>query len=84
MFFRLKSEYSRFLLDQDSEGEFVFIEHWPRIRDSAASNKWLYDMVSALLVIRNPDGTAWRLASVLLKGEEWYAKKPRPEIIGLI
>lgn len=83
-FFRLKSEYSRFLLDQDNEGDFVFIEHWPCIRDSAASNKWLYDMVSALLVIRNPDGTAWRLASVLLKGEEWYAKKPRPEIIGLV
>lgn len=91
-FFRLKPEYSRVLLDHrdnrdnrdDSEGEFVFIEHWPRIRDSAASGKWLYDMVSALLVVRNVDGSAWRLASVLVKGEEWYAKEPRAETIALV
>ena len=24
----------------------MFIEHWPRICDSANSNEWLYDMVS--------------------------------------
>ncbi len=82
-FFRLKPEYSQLLIKQNYEADFVFIEHWPRIRDSAASNKWLYDMVSALLVIRNPDGTTWRLASVLLKGEQWYAKSPRTEDICL-
>ena len=83
-FFRLKSEYSQVLLEQDNEADFMFVEHWPLIRDSATSNKWLYDMVSALLVVRNPDGTAWRLASVLLKGEEWYAKSPSPELISLV
>ena len=83
-FFRLKPEYSQLLIKQNYEADFMFIEHWPRIRDSAASNQWLYDMVSALLVIRNPDGTAWRLASVLLKGEEWYAKTPRAEDICLV
>lgn len=82
-FFRLKREYSQLLIKQDYEADFMFIEHWPRIRDSAASNNWLYDMVSALLVIRNLDGTAWRLASVLLKGEEWYAKMPQAEDICL-
>ena len=83
-FFRLKPEYSRLLLEQNSEADFIFIEHWPRIRDSATSDKWLSDMVSALLVVRNPDGTAWRLASVLLEGQEWYAKSPWPETITLV
>ena len=83
-FFRLNPEYSQLLIKQDFEADFIFIEHWPRIRDSAASNQWLYDMVSALLVIRNPDGTAWRLASVLLKGEDWYAKAPQAEDICLV
>ena len=50
-FFRINSEYSEILLKQGSEADFVFIEHWPYIRDSEASNKWLYDMVSALLII---------------------------------
>lgn len=84
-FFRLKPEYSRLLLEQqDGEAELMFVEHWPLLRDSAASNKWLHDMVSALLVVRNPDGTAWRLASVLLKGEEWYANNPSPEVVSLV
>ena len=83
-FFRVKSEYSEMLLAQRSEADLLFVEHWPRIRDSEASNKWLYDMVSALVVVRNVDGTAWRLASVLLKSEEWYGKNPRPEMIRLV
>lgn len=83
-FFRLKPEYSQLLIEQNYEADFMFVEHWPRIRDSAASNQWLYDMVSAILVIRNPDGTPWRLASVLLKSEEWYAKTPRAEDICLM
>ena len=83
-FFRLKPEYSQLLIEQNYEADFIFIEHWPLIRDSLASNQWLHDMVSALLVIRNPDGTAWRLASVLLKAEDWYAKRPLAENICLI
>ena len=82
--FRLKPEYSQVLLSQDSEADLMFVEHWPVLRDSAASNRWLHDMVSALLVVRNPDNSAWRLAPVLIKGEEWYAKNPSPEVISLI
>jgi hypothetical protein len=84
VFFRVKPEYSRVLQDQDSEADFLFVQHWPLIRDSAASNKWLYDMVSALLIIRNVDGTVWRLASVLLEGEHWYARKPQFETLTLV
>ena len=82
-FFRLSPEYSDILLKQGNEGELIFIEHWPRIRDSAASNKWLYDMVSALLITGDPDGLVWRLASVLLKAEEWYVRNPQPELVRL-
>ena len=83
-FFRLKPEYSEILMQQNNEADFMFVEHWPRIRDSAFSNKWLYDMVSALLIIKNLDGTSWRLASVLLRGEDWYERSPRSEKVSLI
>lgn len=84
--FRLAPEYSDVLLSQQDsdEAELMFVSHWSHLRDSAASNKWLHDMVSALVVVRKADGTAWRLASVLLKGEEWYAKNPSPEVISLV
>ncbi|KAG8531718.1 uncharacterized protein KY384_003350 [Bacidia gigantensis] len=83
-FFRLKPEYSEMLVAQGTEADFIFVEHWPCIRDSAGSAKWLYNMVSALLIIRNIDGTAWRLASALLKAEDWYAKNPQSENICLV
>ncbi|KAF7510999.1 hypothetical protein GJ744_005545 [Endocarpon pusillum] len=82
--FRLQPQYSTFLLQQKSEAEFLFIQQWPRIRDSEASNKWLYDLVSALLIIRNEDNTAWRLTSVLMKAEEWHAQKPLDETVVLV
>lgn len=84
VFFRLEPEYSRILQDQNSEAEFLFVQHWPRIRDSAASNKWLDDMVSALLILRNSDGTAWRLASVLLECEHWYKQDLQSETVTLV
>lgn len=83
-FFRLKAEYSQLLHEQNNKADFMFVAHWSRIRDSAASDKWLYNMVSALVVIRNQDGTAWRLASVLVKAEDWYPKAPQPELICLV
>lgn len=82
--FRLKGDYSQLLLEQNTEADLMFVAHWPRIRDSEKSNKWLYNMVSALVLIRNQDGTAWRLASVLLKAEDWYQKGPQPELICLV
>lgn len=68
---------------QGDEVDFTFVEHCPRIRDFATLNKWLSHMVNALLVVRNPSGTARRLPSVLLKGEEWYAKIMLHEVISL-
>ncbi|KAI4171921.1 MAG: hypothetical protein LQ348_006843 [Seirophora lacunosa] len=83
-FFRLKPEYSQVLVERGNEAEFMFVQHWPRIRDSEASNKWLYNMVSALLIISNKDGNFWRLAAVLLKAEDWYAKSPKLSNICLV
>ncbi|KAL9044251.1 MAG: hypothetical protein Q9214_002597, partial [Letrouitia sp. 1 TL-2023] len=83
-FFRLKPEYSEILAKQNNEAEFIFVEQWPRIRDSATSNRWLHNMVSALLVVRNSNGTAWRLASVLMKSDDWHAKREQREIISLV
>lgn len=83
-FFRLTPEYSEMLFQQENVADLAFVEHWSRIRDSATSNKWLHDMVSTLLVIKNPDGTWWRLASVLLKGEDWYARSPAKETISIL
>ena len=84
VFLRLGPDESRTLQDQNSEADLLFVQHWPRIRDSRASNKWLYDMVSALLVVRNGDGTAWRLASVVLEAENWYEREPRGETVTLV
>ena len=83
-FFRVQSEYSELLLTQGDKAELIFIEHWPYIRDSEASNKWLYSMVSALIVMENIDGTVSRLASVLLKGDDWYARDPQPRTVHLV
>ena len=71
-------------MQQNHEADFMFVEHRPRIRDSAFSNKWLFDMVSALLIIRNGDGTSWRLASVLLRSKDWYMRSPRLENVSLV
>jgi hypothetical protein len=37
--FRLKPKYSTVLLEQESKADFLFVHHWPRIRDSEESNK---------------------------------------------
>jgi len=66
------------------EADFLFIGHWPKIRDSLKSNNWLLDMVSALLIIKNADGTALRAASVVMQLEDWLAADPRPDTIQLI
>ena len=84
VFLRLRPDESRALQAQNSEAELLSVRHWLRIRDSEASNKWLYDMVSALVVIRNGDRTAWRLASVLLEAEHWYEREPQAEIVTLV
>ena len=82
-FFRVKPKYSQLLIIQGNEGDFMFLERWPAIRDSAQSKRWLYEKVSAVLVIRDEEATACRLASILLKAEDWYAMDPKPEVVNL-
>jgi hypothetical protein len=84
VFFRLNSTDSNLLRKQEDVAEFAFIHQWPKIRDSRESNKWCFDMVSALLIIRNEDKTAIRLSSVLLDREHWTAQNPTTAIITLV
>ena len=62
----------------------VFVHEWSKIRDSHESNKWLFDMVSALLIIDNADRTAWRLAPILLEKEQWLNANPTMETVTLV
>jgi hypothetical protein len=64
--------------------ELVFIRHWPAVRADRKSDSWLFDMVSALVVVKADDGTAWRLAAVLLTREQWTSLQPRLGVIRLI
>ncbi|KAI9774021.1 MAG: hypothetical protein M1839_001905 [Geoglossum umbratile] len=76
VFFRVEPHFSKLLEQQQSMGEFAFVHEWRKIRDSRESNKWRFDMVSALLIIRNEDGTAIRLASIAIEKEYWIAQNP--------
>ncbi len=84
VFFRVNPEISKLLEQQESIGEFIFIHEWRKIRDSEQSNKWCFDMISLLLIIRKEDGTATRLASVVLEKEHWMAQKPVAEHVTLV
>lgn len=83
-FFRLHPTESRkFQREIELGNEFVFIKFWPAIRDHHGSNNWLFDMVSALLVVKNKDGTYRRQASVTMKSTDWLAARPIPRVIEL-
>ena len=41
-------------------------------------------MASALVIIRNEDGTAWRIASLVMRFEDWMAQNPQPVIVDLV
>ena len=84
VFFRLHPSLSRLLQDQQCEADFMFVSHWPRIRDWKKSNKWLFDMVSAVLIIRNADETVWRLAPILVERDRWLAQNPHVEELVLV
>jgi hypothetical protein len=83
-FFSVHPESSDMLKEAGLEAHFLFTGHWPKIRDSLVSNNWLLDMVSALLIIKNADGTALRVASVVLQLEDWLAADPQPGTIHLV
>lgn len=83
-FFRIHPDISQILTDANCQMEFLFIGYWPQIRDSAQSGNWLSDMLSALLIARNGDGTACRLASVVMQLDDWLAYNPEPAVIDLV
>ena len=83
-FFHLEPEYSERLQGQTGASELLFIKYWPAIRDQHTVGNWRYDMVSALLICRREDHTATRLASVVMKLDDWLAADPQPAIIDLV
>ena len=70
-FFRTDSTTSDMLVEKGCKVELLMISHWPIIRDSEMSNTWLQDMVSCLVILPNDDGTASRIAAILLEEEAW-------------
>ena len=81
-FFRVHPELSVTLSAvPGGEVELLLIKYLPYIRDSNDSNHWAKDMVSALVLVRNQDGTALRLASLVLGLSEWLAASPKSAVI---
>ena len=70
-FFRTDASTSEKLVHEGCRAELLMISHWPLIRDSEWSNTWLQDMVSCMVILRNEDRTAWRVAVVLLEEKAW-------------
>ena len=81
--FRMDAETSKILKEQD-EVELLFVSAWERIRDWKKSDRWLFDMVSALLIVKNEDGSYERMASVLVERERWMAMRPREQEVILV
>lgn len=81
-FFQVHPDFSEALRGA-SEGmaELLLIRYWPYIRDSKGSNHWAKDMVSALVLVRKQDGTALRVASLVLGLRDWLAAKPESAVI---
>jgi hypothetical protein len=65
--------------------ECLFVKYWPKLRNSGVAVKkdWLSDMVSALVIMRNEDGAARRVAAVFIKLESWVAADPQPAVVNL-
>ena len=79
--FRLDAEHSALIEKQHCEVELAFIHQWPKVRDSKQSDKWCFDMISALVIVRNDDQTFIRLAAVLLERDEWLSFDPKPSTV---
>jgi hypothetical protein len=82
-FFRLHPKASKAIRKLEAKNELIFVKYWPAIRDHHKTNNWLYDMVSALLIVRNKDGTYTREASVIMRCTDWLAARPIPRVIEL-
>ncbi|ETN38873.1 uncharacterized protein HMPREF1541_06914 [Cyphellophora europaea CBS 101466] len=85
VWFRVDAETSARLEEWDGEVQLVFVQQWPRIRDSKASGQWRWDMVSVLVALPGiENGHAMRIAAVLLERDEWLSRKPIPGTVILI
>src|SRR5437773_2218337 len=82
-FFRLHPKAFKAIQKLEAKNELIFVKYWPAIRDHHKTNNWLYDMVSALLIVRNKDGTYTREASVIMRCTDWLAARPIPRVIEL-
>lgn len=82
-FFRLHPKESKAIQKLEAKNELIFVKYWPAIRDHHKNDNWLYDMVSALLIVRNKDGTYSRVASVIMRCTDWLAARPIPRVIKL-
>lgn len=51
VWFRVDAATSALLEQREGLVKLAFLQQWPRIRDSKASNKWRWDMVSALVLL---------------------------------
>src|SRR5204862_8367767 len=70
-FFRLHPKASKAIQKFEAKNELIFVKYWPAIRDHHETNNWLYDMVSALFIVKNKDGTYTREASVIMRCTDW-------------
>lgn len=82
-FFRTDPSISRLLIENGYEAEFLFLQHWPAVRDSPPAESWLFDMLVGLLIVRNEDQTAWRAATIVLQFDDWLAANPKPAVVVL-
>ena len=87
-FFRVDNDSSQVLKKRDGLVDLVFIHYWPRLRDSnpdeRGEQQWLYNMVSALVVVLGKDGKCTRYASVLLEAEQWYSRDPYLKTVHIV
>ncbi|KIX09139.1 uncharacterized protein Z518_00217 [Rhinocladiella mackenziei CBS 650.93] len=82
--FHTHPDVSKALHKQTPSAEFVLLKYWPVVRENHHEKKrWFYDRVAAILVIRHPDGTAWRASIVMLHLRDWVAAKPKPIVVVL-
>jgi hypothetical protein len=83
-FFQLDPSCSDKLRKDIGKAQLLFIRYWPAIRDHHESENWLFDVVSALVILRIDDRSALRVACVHMNLEDWLAADPQPGVIELI
>jgi hypothetical protein len=72
-FFQVNPEISRELDIRGNEVDLLLITRWPYIRDSKEAGHWEENTVNALVPVGTEDGTAIRIASLVLRLRDWIA-----------